>query len=121
MEIRQPKVLQLLGYLSQQAMLTPGLSATEKALFSRDAFCLLWQTGLRGINASEIRLEDPKLPGHGRNSVAAYLSSSPGTQLQQPGSGQIPHQAIATFQIGAVGGLSTNLPVTCLQTDLQLG
>ena len=65
MELREPKVLQLLGYLSPQAMLTPGQSATEKALFSTDgfAFSLEWQTGLRGMNASETRLKDLELPG----------------------------------------------------------
>ena len=68
-------------------MLTPGLSAAEKAMFSRDgfAFCLLGQTRLRGINASEIRLEVLRLPGQGRGPVTAYLTSSPGSQLQHPG------------------------------------
>ena len=76
-ELTEPKMLLLLSHLSQQAIQTPSKSVFDRALLIRDgfAFCLLWQTGLRGINAREITLDDFILPGQGRGPIRQYLDS----------------------------------------------
>ena len=90
-ELTEPKMLQLLSHMAQQAMHTPNKLLFETALLTRDgfAFCLLWQTGLRGINAREITLDDFMLPGQGRGSVRQHLDSHLVSgqlhQVQHPG------------------------------------
>ena len=46
-------MLQLLSYMAQQTKHIPSKLLFHRALLTRDgfAFCLLWHTGLRGINA----------------------------------------------------------------------
>ena len=73
----QPETIkQLLIHLLQQ-LTAAGLSAYDHAMAARDgfAFCLLWNTGMRGINSREIQLSDFLLPGQQRGSLQAYLHS----------------------------------------------
>ena len=86
-EMTESKMVQLLTHLSQLTFHAPESSAADRALAARDAFafCLLWQTGMRGTNAREITLQDFMLPNKGRGSVAACLISSLHSQLQHPG------------------------------------
>ena len=83
----EAKVKDLLSYLSSAAFKPSNKVAFDRALLARDgfAFCLLWQTGLRGINASDSVLEDFIIPGPGRGSIRAYLCSQQPMQLQHPG------------------------------------
>ena len=83
----QDKVQHLLTYLSSAAQERSSRSAMDRAMLIRDgfAFCLLWQTGLRGINASECMLDDFTLPGQQRGSLKAYISSQQPMLMQHPG------------------------------------
>ena len=78
-ELTEPKMLQLLSHLAQQAMRTPSTPVFDSALLTRNgfAFSLLWQTGLRGINAREITLDDFLLPGQGISQTVPGHPSSP--------------------------------------------
>lgn len=81
----QPETIKQLLQHFLHRVADPDLSAYEHALAARDgfAFCLLWQTGMRGINAREIQVADFLLPGGPRGSLQLYLQSS--TALQHPG------------------------------------
>ena len=83
----EDKFLQLQSHIFQAAFLSPGRAAHDRAVLARDgfAFCLLWQTGMRGINASTVQLDDFRLPGQGRGSIRAYLQSEHPVQMQPPG------------------------------------
>lgn len=72
--MRLDTIKQLLGYLLQR-LTVAGLSSYEHALAARDglAFCLMWQTGMRSVNAREIKLSDFLLPGQARGSLQAHL------------------------------------------------
>ena len=77
----EDKIWQLLAHLFHLIQ-SPNSSAYVRSLAARDgfAFCLMWQTGMRSVNAREIRLEDFLLHGQGRGSLQLY-PSSPGAQI----------------------------------------
>ena len=86
-EMTEAEMMQLQTSLAQAAFHTADSSSYDRAVLARDgfAFCLLWQTGMRGINASDVTMDDFKLPGQGRGSLRAYLESAQPVQTQHPG------------------------------------
>ena len=80
-ELTEEKMVKLLTYLTAQCLGPSANSSHDRALAARDAFvfCLMWQTGMRSVNACNIRLQDFMLPGQPRGSVAALIFG-----VQQP-------------------------------------
>ena len=85
--ITEPQMLQMQTHISQAAFHSADRTSHDKAVLARDgfAFSVLWQTGMRGVNGTEVTLDDFKLPGQGRGSVRAYLQSVHPVQMQHPG------------------------------------
>ena len=85
------KITLLLTHISTAAFEPSSRSAFDSAILLRDgvASCLLWHTGLRGINASDCLLDGLILPGQGRGSIRAYLHSQQPIQMQHLGSVQV--------------------------------
>ena len=107
----EAKVLQLLTHLAESAFLTDSKSALDKAMLARDGFvfCLLWQTGMRGLNAAETTLDDFMLPGLSRGSLKAYLISISSTAWQSQHPGTIEVHPLKT-KTHAVDPYSISLP-----------
>lgn len=71
--IQVQTVHQLLSYLLSK--IDPNTASMQNAMAARDgfAFCLMWHTGMRSVNARMIRLEDFMLHGQPRGSLQAHL------------------------------------------------
>ena len=71
-EMSEAKMIKLQQHLYHGLFSAPDSSPADRALLARDglAFSLLWETGMRGINAAAIELADFQLPGQDRGSLA---------------------------------------------------
>ena len=108
-EITEQKVIQLLTHLAGTA-LSAAEPAYVQALAARDGFAsaLLWETGLRGVNARTVRLSECTLPDQPQVSVSVYLRANASASFTHPGILQVkPHhtktakQAQPSWHVGS--------------------
>lgn len=76
----ESKIRQLLVHCMQQ-LTASSSSAYDRALAARDgaAFSLMWQTGMRSVNARTMKIGDFMLPGQAKGSLHAYLHTPSST------------------------------------------